>query len=83
MTSEPSYPPRHSVLDVTEGMSEKVTGSGRPWIQVWFECAGAYQKVFRSIDGTRYTATCPKCGKQMKFGVGPGGRSDRFFRISC
>lgn len=81
--SRENLPPRGNELDVTEGASENAASPGRPWIQVWFECAGAYQKVFRSLDKTRYTATCPKCFKQMKFGVGPGGSSDRFFRVSC
>ncbi len=56
---------------------------GRPSLQVWFECAAAYQRVFRSVDGKRYTARCPKCGKSMQFAVGESGTSQRLFRLSC
>lgn len=75
--------PPPSMIDIIEGQAAVQAGAARPWIQVWFECAGAYQKVFRSKDASRYVALCPKCGKQMKFGVGPGGSSERFFRVSC
>lgn len=57
--------------------------AGRPWIQVWFACAGRYQKVFRAIDGTAYVARCPTCGKNMRFAVGAGGTNQRLFTVSC
>lgn len=50
---------------------------------VWFKCAGAYQKVFRSMDATQYSARCPKCGKTMQFAVGSGGENRRMFEVSC
>lgn len=63
----------------------RMTGgiAGRPWIQVWFACAGRYQKVFRAIDGTAYVARCPTCGKNMRFAVGAGGTNQRLFTVSC
>lgn len=57
--------------------------SGRPSIQVWFECAGLYQRVFRAITGDCYLARCAKCGKTMRFEVGQGGTSQRTFRVRC
>lgn len=57
--------------------------AGRPWIQVWYACAGRYQRVFRAIDGTAYVARCPKCGKTMRFAVGSGGTNQRLFTVSC
>lgn len=73
-----------SGLDITVGDApDETRGADRPWLQVWFECAPAYQRVFRSADGSRYVATCPKCGKQIRFGVGDGGTAERFFRVSC
>lgn len=58
-------------------------GETRPFIQVWFACAGIYQKVFRDHDGRSYTARCAKCGKAARFVVGPGGTSQRKFELSC
>lgn len=58
-------------------------GQGRPWLGVRFLCAGAYQRIYRSRDATAYTATCPKCGRSVRFGVGPGGTNQRFFDVSC
>lgn len=75
-------------LDIVEGVGQGnpvdpgVRGA-RPWIQVWFACAGRYQRVFRPIDGTAYVARCPQCGKTMRFAVGEGGTSKRMFTVSC
>lgn len=77
-------------LDITEGERGRMLGErgeagpqGRPFLMVMFECANAYQKVFRSIDGTHYLARCPKCGLTKRFGVGTGGADQRQFRLSC
>ncbi|MBL4698135.1 MAG: hypothetical protein JKX70_04810 [Phycisphaerales bacterium] len=55
----------------------------RPWLGIQFTCAGAYQRVFRSSDGEKYLARCPKCGKSITFRVGDGGTNQRFFDVSC
>ncbi len=55
----------------------------RPWLGVWFECAGAYQRVTRNAAGTQYVARCPKCGKSVTFRVGSGGTGERFFKVRC
>lgn len=77
-------------LDITEG--ERAARShacgeagpqGRPFLMVMFECANAYQKVFRSLDATHYLARCPKCGLTKRFGVGSDGANQRQFRLSC
>ena len=73
-------------LDITEGERSGETPAERdrrPSIQVWFACAGAYQRVFRSVDGTKYPARCPKCGKTVGFAVGEGGTSQRMFEVRC
>lgn len=57
--------------------------AGRPSIQVWFACAGRYQRVFRSVDGSGYLARCSVCGKTMRFRVGPEGTGKRVFTVSC
>lgn len=55
----------------------------RPWLGVRFVCSGAYQRVYRSADSTRYIARCPKCAKSITFRVGQGGSEQRFFDVSC
>lgn len=81
-TSRPS--PDHR-LDIVQAEHSQQEGgaANRPWLQVWFRCAGMYQRVYRSADGTRYVAGCPRCGLQKKFVVGEGGTSQRFFEIDC
>ncbi|MFK7758775.1 MAG: hypothetical protein AB8C13_02380 [Phycisphaerales bacterium] len=57
----------------------------RPWLGVRFTCSGAYQRVYRSADGSLYLARCPKCSQCMRFRVsGDGqGTDQRFFNVSC
>lgn len=57
--------------------------AARPFLRLWFECANQYARAYRSPDGTMYTARCPSCGAPSRFPVGPGGTSERFFRVSC
>lgn len=65
------------------GASGDAQASGRPFLMVTFTCAGAYQRVYRSLDGTHYMARCPKCAKTMRFVVGAGGTGQRAFQVSC
>ena len=58
-------------------------GTGNPWIGVRFTCAGAYVRVYRKPDAPAYLARCPRCGKCVRFRVGPGGTNARFFEVSC
>jgi hypothetical protein len=62
--------------------SPEVEG-GRPWLGIYFRCAGIYSRAYRNADGTCYLARCPKCNKSMRFAVGPGGSSERSFQVSC
>lgn len=55
--------------------------SGRPWLSVWFNCCGVYQRVYRSADGSRYTGHCPRCARPVRFSVGNGGTSARRFVV--
>jgi hypothetical protein len=76
-------------LDLREDDPRKPAATGhatppaRPILHVYFQCANAYQRVLRSVDGTSYTARCPKCGIAKHFLVGPGGSDQRTFRLSC
>lgn len=56
---------------------------GRPYLGVVFSCSGQYLRAYRNADGTAYAARCPRCGRAVRFTVGPGGTSERFFRVEC
>ncbi len=74
-----------SLLEGSDGPGRR-SGPGadaRPWIGVRFRCAGAYLRVLRNKDATAYLASCPRCGKRIRFRVGPGGTDQRFFEVSC
>ena len=53
----------------------------RPFVSVLFACCNVYQRVYRSADATRYVGRCPKCGRGVRFVVGAGGTSERFFVV--
>lgn len=76
----PVPPPATSTLDILAGAQGP---SNRPFLQVYFVCSNAYQRVYRSADQKRYLARCPKCGREMNFQVGPGGTDQRVFKVSC
>jgi hypothetical protein len=79
MPDEPPY-----YLDI-EGLEDEPNEErnprlGRPWIGVDFECCGVYSRIYRNKEGTAYIGNCPKCSRQVRVRVGPGGTSNRMFR---
>lgn len=58
-------------------------GAGRPFLRLWFRCANQYGRAYLNPDGTGYTGRCAKCAQSMRFKIGPGGTSERFFEVSC
>lgn len=73
--------PRHSAtLDLSEAPTRM---TDRPWLGVRFSCNGTYLRVYRSADGTKYVATCPRCGSSSTFRVAQGGTGERFFHVMC
>ncbi|MFN4244391.1 MAG: hypothetical protein ACK4PI_14275 [Tepidisphaerales bacterium] len=79
--------PRDYKLDIT-GLSAKETSApeqavsgGRPYLRVHFACCHQYVRIYRSPDGQRYAGNCPRCGKPVRFIVGPGGTSAREFIV--
>jgi hypothetical protein len=57
------------------------TSSSRPFLSVLFACCSVYQRVYRNDDGTEYAGRCPKCGKFVRFPIGPGGTTARTFVV--
>ena len=80
MADEPAY-----ILDV-EGIEEDApdedpgSGRGRKWVGVHFECCGLYARVYRNKQGTAYAGYCPRCARQVRIRIGPGGTHHRMFR---
>lgn len=61
---------------------EENTGADRRrFLGVRFNCCGVYVHVYVNREGTAYEGHCPKCYKQVKFPIGNGGTSHRFFEV--
>lgn len=58
-------------------------GAGRPFLRLWFTCAGRYARAYRAGQEPAYTARCPACGAPVRIPIGPGGTSDRSFVVRC
>lgn len=54
----------------------------RPYICIYFECCGVYDRVYRPPDRPQYHGRCPKCLREVHVRVGPEGTDARFFRAS-
>lgn len=55
----------------------------RPFLGVRLVCAGCYTRAYRNPQGTAYEGKCPKCLKTIRFPIGSGGTSCRFFLADC
>ena len=53
------------------------------FLSLWFSCAALYARATRDRDGSAYVGHCPRCGKQARFPIGPGGTDARAFTVSC
>ena len=61
----------------TEGVA-----TSRPFLSVLFECCGVYQRIYRDPRAQEYRARCPRCGLPVRFIIGEGGTTARFFRVT-
>lgn len=80
MADDPAY-----ILEV-EGLEDTPPDPGlrhdrsRSWIGVHFECCGVYTRIYRNAEGTAYIGRCPRCTRQVRVRIGPGGTTHRMFR---
>ncbi len=63
----------------TPGQGSENQGS-RPYIGISFECCNIYVRVYRKPEDMHYRARCPRCLREARLRVGPGGTSARMFR---
>jgi hypothetical protein len=68
-------------LDLTDdpGGGAKPQVVGRRFVGVQFTCCDVYTRVYINADQTAYEGRCPKCAKQVRLMIGPGGTDARFF----
>jgi PHP family Zn ribbon phosphoesterase len=75
MSDSPDYK-----VDI-KGLKTPAPASGRPYLSVLFACCSVYQRIYRNEEATAYVGRCPRCGKPIRFEIGPGGTSERNFVV--
>ena len=52
---------------------------GRRFVGIHFACCSVYSRIYLNRDESGYVGNCPKCARQVRFQIGPGGTDARFF----
>jgi hypothetical protein len=74
--------PRDYQLDISSlPRTDGPKPTPRPYLSVHFACCGVYNRIYRAAGSDSYVGRCPRCQRQIKFLVGEGGTSSRFFRV--
>jgi hypothetical protein len=70
-------------LDLTSDSPDDRTGGSRPgrrrFVGIHFVCCGVYSRVYVNRDETAYQGYCPRCSRQVRLKIGPGGTDQRIF----
>jgi hypothetical protein len=53
-----------------------------PYIGIHFTCCDFYRRIYANASLTAYEGQCPRCGRKVRFQIGPGGTDARFFTVS-
>lgn len=79
--------PRDYKLDLSTHRAARPDGepagspAPRPWLSAYFACCNVYRRIYRDPAAAHYDGACPRCGKRVRFTVGPGGTTSRSFVI--
>lgn len=72
-------------LDIVDNPFDDSSGrrpdTGRRFVGVHFTCCDTYSRIYINRDETAYDGSCPKCGRRVRFRIGPGGTESRFFTV--
>jgi hypothetical protein len=64
-----------------EQKPESDAESGRRFVGVHFDCCDVYTRVYINREQSAYLGHCPRCAKQIRLSIGPGGSESRFFNV--
>jgi hypothetical protein len=77
---EKEEPARGAHLDLSVGENRPAGKKDtRRFIGIQFACCGVYARIYVNKDETAYEGRCPKCCRQIRILIGPGGTEERFF----
>jgi hypothetical protein len=61
------------------GAGSRGRSESRRFLGIRFACCGVYARVYVNVDETAYEGRCPRCYRQVRVRIGPGGTDTRFF----
>jgi hypothetical protein len=66
-------------LSSNDGSVPSKERGGRPFVGIQFTCCGVYARIYLNRQATAYEGHCPRCSRQVRIRIGPGGTDRRFF----